>query len=110
MHFVVRGKSGLLNQFSGTAGVMAYHIESAHKTLAVMWYNPFDHIFHHNLWNVKLYSGHKEADETMYDTMYHSDPVKPDEFKKIHLGDDLKAEGAMSSTPEATLHIRVFYS
>ena len=92
----------------GAAGVFTYYIEAWKKTLAIMYSVPFDYNLFRNWWNVKLYSGRREADNKTFSDMDGSDRVKGDNTwhtKKLDSGVSVK--GAMGSTGQSELEIKV---
>ena len=96
----------------GAVGVFTYYIPVLDKTLAVMYSVPFDYNLYRNWWNVKLYSGRLEASKNTFRDMYRSDkvegPFKGDNaWHTRHLGPGLSVKGAMGSTGQSELEIRV---
>ena len=92
----------------GAAGVFTYYIPVLDKTLAVMYSVPFDYILFRNWWNVKLYSGRREANKKTFSDMDGSDRVKGDNtWHTIKLGSGVSVKGAMGSTGQSKLEIKV---
>ena len=96
----------------GAVGVFTYcfRIRGILKTLAVMYSVPFDYNWYSNWWNVKLYSGNKKASRSIFnDLYYYSNPFKGDNsWHYKGLGSNLKFWGAMSSSGQSTLQIKVY--
>ena len=94
---------------TGAVGVLSYYIPHLNKTLAVLFSVPFDYNLYDNWWNVKLYSGDKEASYDMYYEMYHNaDPFQGDDgWKERDLGSGLKVKGSMASSGHTTLILLV---
>ena len=85
-------------------GVLAYYIDDIDKTLAVMWVDPLVG----NMWNIRLYDGHKEADSDMYSDLYNDNPIpNTAEFQNEDLGSGLKAFGIIANHDQTTLEIHV---
>lgn len=92
----------------GAVGVFTYYIPALDKTLAVMYSVPFDLNLFSNWWNVKLYSGRREADKKTFSDMDGSDRVKGDNtWHTKKLGSGLYVKGAMGSTGQSKLEIKV---
>ena len=92
----------------GAVGVFTYYIPALDKTLAIMYSVPFDFNLFRNWWNVKLYSGRREASKQTFREMYGADKVKGDNaWHTINLGSGLSAKGAMGSTGQSELEIRL---
>ena len=92
----------------GAAGVFTYYIPVLGKTLAVMYSVPFDLNLFSNWWNVKLYSGRREADKKTFSDMDGSDRVKGDNtWHTIKLVSGVSVMGAMGSTGQSKLEIKV---
>ena len=92
----------------GAVGVFTYYIPALDKTLAIMYSVPFDFNLFRNWWNVKLYSGGREASKQTFREMYGADKVKGDNaWHTINLGSGLSVKGAMGSTGQSELAIRV---
>ena len=94
----------------GIAGVLTYDTGNG-NTLAIMFYVPFDYIFHSNRWNVHVFEGEVEASGDLYDKLYSSraKPFKGDDswHDKDDIGEGYKARGVMTSSSKATLVVRV---
>ena len=92
----------------GAVGVFTYYIPALDKTLAIMYSVPFDFNLFRNWWNVKLYSGRREASKQTFRDMYGADRVKGDNaWHTIKLGSGLSVKGAMGSTGQSKLEIKV---
>ena len=92
----------------GAAGVFTYYIPALEKTLAIMYSVPFHCNLFSNWWNVKLYSRRREADKETFSDMDGSDKVKGDNaWHTKYLGSGLSVKGAMGSTGQSKLEIRV---
>ena len=92
----------------GAVGVFTYYIRALDKTLAVMYSVPFDLNLNRNWWNVKLYSDRLEASKQTFKDMDRSDRVKGDNtWHTINLGSGLSVKGAMGSTGQTKLEIKV---
>ena len=94
----------------GAVGVFTYYIKGLNKTLAIMYSVPFDYNLYSNWWNVKLYSGRKEATKEMFNEMYRSQskPFKGDNgWHTKDLGSGLSVNGAMASPGQTRLEIKV---
>ena len=92
----------------GAVGVFTYYIPALDKTLAVMYSVPFDLNLFSNWWNVKLYSGRREADKKTFSDMDGSDRVKGDNtWHTKKLGSGVSVKGAMGSTGQSKLEIKV---
>ena len=92
----------------GAVGVFTYYIPALDKTLAVMYSVPFDLNLFSNWWNVKLYSGRREADKKTFSDMDGSDRVKGDNtWHTKELGSGVSVKGAMGSTGQSKLEIKV---
>lgn len=73
-----------------------------------MYSVPFDYNLFRNWWNVKLYSGRREANEKTFSELYRSDKVKGDNtWHTIKLDSEFSAKGAMGSTGKSKLEIKV---
>lgn len=93
---------------TGVVGVVAYHIPSIDKTLAVMFSVPFDYNFYENWWNAKLFPGNQRANyDQYYDLYYHANPFRANGWHERSLSSDLKFYGSMSNSGKATLEIHV---
>lgn len=89
---------------TGTIGVLAYYIPRIHKTLAVMWSDPFVGL---NAWNIRLYDGAKRPNHEMYDDLLKHGAMGLGE-KGTQLGSGLKFTGELSThNAPATLEIHV---
>ena len=87
---------------------MAYYIPTLNKTLHVMFSVPYDYNLYSNWWNVALFDGKAEADESKYNGMYNGKPFKGDNaWYEKDIGSGLKVEGSMANSGTATLQIRV---
>ena len=74
-----------------------------------MYSVPFDLNLFNNWWNVKLYSDRLEADKKTFSDMDGSDRVKGDNtWHTKELGSRLFAKGAMGSTGQSKLEIKVW--
>ena len=92
----------------GAVGVFTYYIRALDKTLAIMYSVPFDFNLFRNWWNVKLYGGRREASKQTFRDMYGADRVRGDNaWHTKNLGLGLSVEGAMGSTGQSELEIRV---
>ena len=92
----------------GAVGVFTYYIPVLDKTLAIMYSVPFDYNLFRNWWNVKLYSGRRGASKQTFRDMDGSDKVKGDNaWYTRNLGSGLSVKGAMGSTGQSELEIRV---
>ena len=92
----------------GAAGVFTYHIKASNETLAIMYSVPFDLNLFNNWWNVKLYSGCHKADKNTFSEMDGSDKMKGDNtWHTRNLGSGLSVKGAMGSTGQSKLEIKV---
>ena len=94
----------------GAVGVFTYCIPGLYRTLAVMYSVPFDYNWYSNWFNVKLYKGYVRADKGMFNDLYYdADPFKGDNgWHDRSLGSGLKFRGAMTSSGQATLEIKVY--
>ena len=73
-----------------------------------MYSVPFDINLRKNWWNVKLYPNRREASKQLFDEMNGSDKVKGDNsWHPRKLGPGLCVNGAMGSTGQSELEIRV---
>ena len=92
----------------GAVGVFTYYIPALDKTLAIMYSVPFDFNLFRNWWNIKLYSGRREASKQTFRDMDGYDKVKGDNaWHTRNLGSGLSVKGAMGSTGQSELEIRV---
>ena len=92
----------------GAVGVFTYYIPALDKTLAIMYSVPFDFNLFRNWWNIKLYSGRREASKQTFRDMDGYDKVKGDNaWHTRNLGSGLSVKGAMGSTGQSQLEIRV---
>ena len=73
-----------------------------------MYSVPFDYNLFRNWWNVKLYSGRREANKKTFSDLDRSDKVKGDNtWHTITLGPGVSVKGAMGSTGQSELEIKV---
>ena len=96
----------------GAVGVFTYYIPDLKKTLAIMYSVPFDYNLFRNWWNVKLYSGRKEASKKTFSDMYRANkvegPFKGDNsWHTRNLGSEFSVKGAMGGTGKSQLVITV---
>ena len=93
---------------TGAVGVLTYHIPGLGKTLAVMFSIPFDYNLYSNSWDVKLYSGKKEADQKMFEDLNYGSPFKgSNKWQERNLGSGLKIRGCMASSGHAVFELHV---
>ena len=89
-------------------GVIAYYIPALKKTLSVLFSVPFDYNLYENWWNVALFDGKAEADESRYNGMYNGKPFKGDNaWYEKDIGSGLVIEGSMANSGKTTLQIEV---
>nr|Q86FQ0.1 RecName: Full=DELTA-sagatoxin-Srs1a; Short=DELTA-SATX-Srs1a; AltName: Full=Cytolysin Src-1; AltName: Full=Src I; Flags: Precursor [Sagartia elegans]AAP04347.1 cytolysin I precursor [Sagartia elegans] len=93
---------------TGAVGVFTYYLSDG-NTLAVLFSVPFDYNFYSNWWNVKIYSGKRNADYDMYHELYYdANPFEGDDtWEYRYLGYGMRMEGYMNSPGEAILKITV---
>ena len=96
----------------GAVGVLTYYIPDLDKTLAIMYSVPFDYNLFRNWWNVKLYSGRKEANKQIFNDIKRpkevDGPFKGDNtWHTRNLGPEFSVKGAMGSTGQSELVITV---
>ena len=93
----------------GSVGVLTYYVRAIRRTLAVMWSVPYDYNWYDNWWNVKLYSGYKEASYWIWrDLYYYADPFEGNNHWEYRdLGPLCKYKGSMTGSSEAILEIHV---
>ena len=97
----------------GAVGVLTYHIIGLDMTLAVMFSIPYDYNLYSNKWNVKLYSGQKQADKKMYDDLYDGSQFDGDNGwydKYLSLGSEhkvLKIRGSMAASGKTVFRLHV---
>lgn len=83
-------------------------IKDISKTLAVLWFLPSRENTIGNSWNINLYKGEKESNDAMLLEMFHFQTFDGGEEANGTLHDsDLKFDGLMSKSKEATLMITV---
>ena len=74
-----------------------------------MYSVPYNHFWYSNWWNVKLYDGCRRADKSIYEEMYYGNPFEGDKIThERKLGSNLKFEGSMTGSGQATLQIKVY--
>ena len=74
-----------------------------------MYSVPFDLNLFNNWWNVKLYNGCQKADKNKFSDMDGSDKMKGDNtWHTKKLGSRLFVKGAMGSTGQSKLEIKVW--
>nr|Q93109.1 RecName: Full=DELTA-actitoxin-Aeq1b; Short=DELTA-AITX-Aeq1b; AltName: Full=Equinatoxin V; Short=Eqt V; Short=EqtV; AltName: Full=Equinatoxin-5; Flags: Precursor [Actinia equina]AAC05720.1 equinatoxin V precursor [Actinia equina] len=114
-HTVPHGKALLYNGqkdrgpvATGVVGVLAYAMSDG-NTLAVLFSIPFDYNLYSNWWNVKVYKGHRRADQRMYEELYYNlSPFRGDNgWHNRDLGYGLKGRGFMNSSGQSILEIHV---
>ena len=91
----------------GVVGVVAFYVPGISKTVAVLFSVPYDYNLYQNWWNVRFYEGERQADYSIYNDLYYSNPFKADVPHERDLGNNLKFRGDMSSSGTPTLEIRV---
>nr|A0A515MEN7.2 RecName: Full=DELTA-actitoxin-Afr1c; Short=DELTA-AITX-Afr1c; AltName: Full=Alpha-helical pore-forming toxin; Short=PFT; AltName: Full=Cytolysin; AltName: Full=Fragaceatoxin B; Short=fraB [Actinia fragacea] len=93
---------------TGVVGVIAYAMSDG-NTLAVLFSIPFDYNLYSNWWNVKVYKGHRRADQAMYEELYYDfSPFRGDNgWHTKSIGYGLKGRGFMNSSGKAILQIHV---
>lgn len=94
----------------GLVEVITNFITGINKTLAVMWFLRPAELTIGNLWNIGLYEGDTRPNNAMLLEMFHSDPFAAGKEVKHETLDhsNLKFDGLMSTTGEATLKIKVY--
>ena len=102
-HVVTKGSAGEV------AGVVAYYISEIEVTIAFMFHLHHKYDLGKNLWNVKLYSGEKQANSVIYHDMISdtAEPMLAADWHERDLGLKLKFQGAMSVSGRVTLEIHV---
>ncbi|XP_031563888.1 DELTA-actitoxin-Aeq1b [Actinia tenebrosa] len=93
---------------TGVVGVLAYAMSDG-NTLAVLFSIPFDYNLYSNWWNVKVYKGHRRADQRMYEELYYNlSPFRGDNgWHNRDLGYGLTSRGFMNSSGQSILEIHV---
>ena len=94
----------------GLIGVITSFIKDINKTLAVMWFLPSsDQEKFGNFWNIYLYNGYRTPNNAMLLRLFHSKPIAAGEkLENKTLNDsNLKFDGSMSKSDQATLMIKV---
>lgn len=93
----------------GLIEVTTSFIKDINKTLAVMWFLPSRELTIKNLWKIDLYNGDRKPNDAMLLEMFHSQPFEANILKEGTLGDsNLKFNGLMSESDQATLNITVY--
>ena len=107
--YATKKKKGLYA--TGTSGVLTYQMP-ADKTLVVHWNVPFNFAVHKNVWNVRVYPGHKKANHDLWKEVHGTTgdvAIRGDgSWHEIKVGEGYVARGAMAVTGSAALEIRIF--